>query len=68
MAEYRPILATARTAARLLDMKEARFRELVRGGHLPAPRDFAGEERWCVDTLRRIASGEASEGLGEVKW
>lgn len=64
-----PIFATELTAARLLDMKPAEFRALVNAGHLPRGREIApGMMRWPVDDLRRIASGEASEGMGDVRW
>ena len=64
-----PILATEATAARLLDMKPGEFRALVQAGHLPRGKEIApGLVRWPVDDLRRIASGEASEGMGGVRW
>jgi hypothetical protein len=64
-----PILATESTAARLLDMKPGEFRALVQAGHLPKAREIApGVPRWVVDDLRRIASGNASEGMGGVQW
>lgn len=64
-----PILANESTAARLLDLKPGEFRSLVQAGHLPKPREIApGVPRWVVDDLRRIASGEASEGMGDVRW
>jgi hypothetical protein len=64
-----PILASEATAAKLLDLKPAEFRSLVDAGLLPRPREIApGVPRWVVDDLRRIASGEASEGMGSVVW
>ncbi|WP_283177321.1 hypothetical protein [Gemmobacter sp. 24YEA27] len=64
-----PILASETSAARLLDMKVAEFRSLVEAGHLPRGREIApGVYRWITDDLRRIASGEASEGMGDVTW
>lgn len=63
-----PILASEATAARLLDMKPGEFRSLVEGGHLPRARDVGGFKRWDVEELRRIAKGEAAEGLGDVEW
>jgi hypothetical protein len=69
MSVAAPILANEASAARLLDMKLAEFRSLVDAGHLPRPREIApGVPRWVVDDLRRIASGEASEGMGDVPW
>lgn len=69
MAHIAPILASETSAARLLDMKVAEFRSLVEAGHLPRGREIApGVHRWITDDLRRIASGEASEGMGDVNW
>lgn len=69
MAQLTPIFASEAKAARLLDMKPAEFRALVKAGHLPPGREIApGMIRWPVDDLRRIASGEAAEGLEDVKW
>ncbi|MCU0903466.1 MAG: hypothetical protein MUE83_06275 [Tabrizicola sp.] len=64
-----PLFANEATAAKLLDMKPGEFRALVEAGHLPRPREIApGVPRWPVDDLRRIVSGEASEGMGGVQW
>lgn len=64
-----PMLASDRTAAALLDLKPAEFRKLVEGGHLPRGREIApGLTRWDTEELRRIASGEAIEGQGEIPW
>ena len=63
-----PILASERTAAKLLDMKPAEFRELVKEGHLPKPRNIAGHERWDVDELRQIGRGEVATGMTGVQW
>ena len=64
-----PIFANETSAARLLDLKPCEFRSLVKAGHLPRGREIApGLIRWNVDDLRRIASGEASEGMGDVPW
>lgn len=64
-----PILASESTAARLLDMRLAQFRALVEAGHFPRGREIApGLVRWSVDDLRRIAKGEAVDGMGDVKW
>jgi hypothetical protein len=57
----KPILASARTAAHLLDMKPAEFRDLVSVGALPKPIRPFGQERWRVADLEAIASGEALE-------
>lgn len=64
-----PLFANEVTAAKLLDMKPGEFRSLVDAGHLPRGREIApGVTRWPVDDLRRIASGDASEGMGGVQW
>ena len=69
MSAPAPILASESTAARLLDMKPSEFRALVVAGHLPRPREIApGVERWDVADLRRIGSGDAVDGLGDVAW
>ncbi len=69
MANFAPILANETTAARLLDLKPGEFRSLVDSGHLPRGREIApGLVRWPVEDLRRIACGEASEGMGDVSW
>jgi hypothetical protein len=63
-----PIFASRPTAARLCDMASAEFTRLVDAGHLPGPRLIGGVERWDVEELRRIVTGEAVEGLGNVSW
>ncbi len=69
MSQAAPILASETSAARLLDMKVAEFRSLVEAGHLPRGREIApGVLRWVTDDLRRIASGDASDGMGDVQW
>lgn len=69
MVQSAPILASETSAARLLDLKLGEFRSLVQAGHLPRGREIApGVLRWATDDLRRIASGNASEGMGDVQW
>ncbi len=69
MTKPAPLFASEASAARLLDMKPAEFRSLVEAGHLPRGREIApGIIRWPVDDLRRIASGEAVEGMEDVQW
>ncbi len=69
MSVSTPIFASEVSAAKLLDLKPAEFRALVEAGHLPRPREIApGIPRWVVDDLRRIAAGEAWEGMGGVQW
>jgi hypothetical protein len=63
------ILANETTAAQLLDLKPGEFRSLVEAGHLPRGREIApGITRWPVDDLRRLANGDASDGMGGVQW
>ncbi len=68
MASLAPLYACERSAAKLLDMKPAEFSALVKGGHLPPPRDIGGFERWDVQELQRIISGGAADGMGDVQW
>ncbi|MGY6697868.1 MAG: hypothetical protein ACXIUW_17835 [Roseinatronobacter sp.] len=58
----RPILASEKTAAALLDMKPVEFRSLVEAGALPPPENFHGFQRWRVKDLEAIASGAVMEG------
>lgn len=68
MTKLAPIFASEATAARLLDMRSADFRRLVQDGALPGPRETGGRVRWDVAELRRIITGEAAKGLGDVQW
>ena len=68
MASLAPLFVRERNAAKLLDMKPAEFSALVKDGHLPKARDIGGFKRWDIQDLRRIISGEAAEGMGDVKW
>jgi hypothetical protein len=69
MSRLAPILADDKDAAALLSMKPADFRALVEAGHLPKGKEIApGFTRWDVDQLRRLARGDAAEGLGAVEW
>ncbi|RJL09454.1 hypothetical protein [Paracoccus siganidrum] len=63
-----PIFASSRTAAKLFDLREPEFLQLVEAGHLPGAIDIGGGiRRWEVDRLRLIASGTAALG-GEMDW
>ncbi len=55
--DARILFASDRTAAQLLDMKPAEFRELVALGALPAPHRLGPFERWSVSELDAIARG-----------
>jgi hypothetical protein len=52
-----PLFASARTAARLLDMSVAEFQRLVAEGALPGPCML---DRWHVPELERIMRGDAA--------
>lgn len=68
MKKQKPLYATLRTAAALLDMKPGEFEKLVRAGHLPKPLDIGESfERWDVQQLQAIISGSASLGE-ELEW
>ncbi len=59
-----PIFATEISAARLLDMQPAEFRELVEAGHLPPPVAIGSLRRFDVEELRRVIRGQAvAEGM-----
>lgn len=67
MTRFTPLFVNERSAAHLLDMKAAEFRALVQAEHLPKPRQIGGHERWDVEALRNIASGEMAE-RGGMDW
>lgn len=56
MGKHTPLFASEATAAALLDMKPAEFRDLVARGALPGPNKL---DRWDVEELRAIMRGEA---------
>lgn len=62
------ILASERTAARLLDMKPGTFRDLVKEGVLPKPLEIGGLERWDVEQLKAIVNGRIAEGAELIEW
>jgi len=68
MTKPAPILASAKTAARLLDMRESEFKALVDQRLLPQPREIAGLKRWDVEELRAIGRGDAAFGMTGVEW
>ena len=67
VSRFTPLLLSERNAALLLDMKPAEFRALREAGCLPKPRLIGGYERWDVETLRKIATGEMAE-TGGMEW
>jgi hypothetical protein len=68
MTKLNPILASASSIARLLDMKLGEFRGLVNAGLLPKGRKIGDYERWDVEEIRNIISGNAADGYGDVQW
>lgn len=60
MRPQQPLFASDVTAAALLDMRPAEFRELVAAGALPAPVQIGALRRWDVDELRAILRGRKS--------
>ncbi|MCE8005995.1 hypothetical protein [Aestuariivita sp.] len=68
MSNHRPLFVAERSAAKLLDMKPADFRALVDEGVLPKPAEIGGFERWDVEQLRAIASGDLANGAGVIEW
>lgn len=55
--DMRILYATDRTAAKLLDMRPAEFRDLVAIGALPAPLRIGKFERWSVTEIDAIVQG-----------
>lgn len=53
------LYASDRTAARLLDLTLAEFRELVTAGALPPPTRIGPLDRWNVEDLDAIIRGQA---------
>jgi DNA-binding IclR family transcriptional regulator len=65
MGKHTPLFATAKTAASLLEMKEAEFLSLVKDGALPPAGKF---DRWDVEHLQKAMRGDLIEGLENVEW
>lgn len=55
-----PVAVKDTTAARLLDLSAAEFRRLVDAGALPPPVKIGPHERWRVEQIKTILSGEAA--------
>ncbi|WP_376872293.1 hypothetical protein [Albirhodobacter sp. R86504] len=66
MAKHEPLFAAEKTAASLLDMRPHEFRSLVNAGALPRPIRIGEVERWRVDQLKAIATGEAMDT--QITW
>ena len=67
VSRFTPLPISERNTALLLDMMTAEFRALRNAGYLPKPRRIGGNERWDVEALRKIASGEMAE-TGSMEW
>lgn len=49
------------TAARLLDLPTPEFLRLVAAGALPPPTKIGGHDRWLVERLQAILTGDAAK-------
>lgn len=53
----------------MLDLSPRDFARLTAEGALPKGREIApGLVRWDVEALRRIARGDAIDGMSDVDW
>lgn len=69
MATVQPIMVSAQTAAKMLDLPLATFLRLIAEGVLPRGREIAlGIIRYDVESLRTIARGEVVNGMNDVDW
>ncbi len=68
MGMVQPLFAGAGKAAKLLDLTPSDFRRLVSAGVLPPPCRLGEFERWDVEQLKAIASGEAAEAARSIEW
>lgn len=60
MGRISPIAVAEKTAAKMMDMAPAEFRQLVSSGSLPSPIKITGSlERWRVSDLESVLSGDA---------
>lgn len=68
MGRMEPLAVGEKNAARLLDMSLPDFLALVKIGSLPPPIKInGGPERWRVDDLRAILSGDAARPTEEFE-
>lgn len=61
-----PLLASEKTAAKMLDLPQSEFLRLVEVGALPGPVRVGPHERWRVDDLARIGTHEVVRGDVEI--
>lgn len=65
---FAPLALDDRTAAKLLCMKPAFFRELVQTGALPKPVRIAGNiERWLYSDIEAVLKGNAARPSQEFE-
>jgi hypothetical protein len=62
-----PLFASEATAARLLDLKLAAFRDLVAKGHLPPPVLIGPVERFDMAEVQAILRGDKITA-GGMSW
>jgi len=68
MGKFTPIAVAEKTAAQMLDMTPAAFRDLVAKDALPGPvRIHDNIERWIVSDLENVLNGDAMNSE-EIKW
>lgn len=68
MGKISPLAVAERTAAKMMDMAPAQFRELVAQGVLPRPRKVGPLERWDAEELRSVMRGDFADGYEDVQW
>jgi predicted DNA-binding transcriptional regulator AlpA len=68
MAELFPIAVGEKSAAKMFDMDVRQFRDLVRKGVLPRPRQIGSFDRWDAEELRAVVRGQMVHGYEDVKW
>jgi hypothetical protein len=68
MGKISPLAVAERTAAKMMDMAPAQFRELVAQGVLPRPRKVGPLERWDAEELRSVMRGDFVDGYEDVQW
>ena len=61
MTAPNPIAVSDKTAAKMFEIPHAEFRRLVDEGLLPRPVKLGQHERWKVEDLERVMSGQSTE-------
>ena len=65
--KHEPLFVSEVTAARMLELPVAEFRNLRAAGVVPLPRRIGPHERYDVAELRSMIRGEAVAG-GAMQW